>query len=464
MDEGDAQRWQRRLDRERQARKQAEALLEQKSLELYQANQELKGVVDALEASSSRLGAILDHTFAGILVVDEQGQMIEVNRAAKAMFGRADDNTVGAVVLDWLDPGSRAICEAAEASRIEADGSRRSEVWHEVEGRRIDGSTFPLEFIITRLDLGESCHQIWILRDLTQQRDADAARKELERDLQRAQKLEALGTMAGGVAHEINTPVQFIGSNTTYLRDVFDDLLVVIGSYRDLRSAALAKADLTEAIAKAGKAEEDADLDGLIADIPDAIAQTEEGVTRVSKIVQAIKEFAHSGGDEQASIDVNRAIDSTIEVSRSEWGGLADLETCYADDLPPIIGDPGKFNEVILNLVINAAQAIEQHNVASKGLIEIDTRLDGQTVAIEIKDNGCGIPQHLHERIFEPFFTTKDVGKGTGQGLALSYKTVTDHLGGTIGLSSDEGEGATFIVRVPGHANIDVASSGRTAR
>lgn len=450
MSDDNEQRWQRRLERERQARKQAEALLEEKSLELYRANQDLKGAVEALKASSSRLAAILDHTFAGILVVDEQGCMIEVNRAAKAMFDRTRDNTVGARVLDWIDKDSWPVCEAAEASRIDADGYRGSEVWHEIRGRRADGSSFPVEFVMTRLDLSESHHHIWILRDLTQQRETEAVQKALEQDLQRAQKLEALGTMAGGVAHEINTPVQFIGSNLAYLSDVFGDLLTVVEGYRDLRSTALAGADLTDALAKVARAEEDADLDGLIADIPDAITQTEEGVTRVSKIVQAIKEFAHSESETQAVIDVNRAIDSTIEVSRGEWGCFADITTSFADDLPSIVGDPGKFQQIILNLIVNAAQAIEQQCESSKGLIEIDTRLDDHNIAIEIRDNGCGIPQHLHDRVFEPFFTTKDVGKGTGQGLAFSYKTVTDHLGGTISLSSDEGLGASFVVRVPG--------------
>ncbi len=449
-DEKAEERWQRRLDRERQARKQAEALLEAKSLELYQANQELKGAVDALKASSSRLAAILDHTFAGILVVDELGSMIEVNRVAKAMFGRTG-GVVDARVLDWVDKDSWAVCEAAEASRIDIDGSERSEVWHEVVGRRADGSSFPLEFVITRLDLSEGCHRIWILRDLTQQRKAEAAQKALEQDLQRAPTVEARGTMAGGVAHEINTPVQFIGSNLAYLHDAFDDLLAVIGSYRNLRSNIGENTDLTDVLAKAAKAEEDADLDGLIIDVPEAIAQTEEGIARISKIVQAIKEFAQTGGDEQTAIDVNRAIESTIEVSRNEWACFADVETRFADDLPPIIGDPGKFNQVILSLVVNAAQAIEQGNASSKGLIEVSTRLDDSAIAINIKDDGHGIPQHLHERIFEPFFTTKDVGKGAGQGLALSYKTVTDHLGGTISLASDEGQGATFMVRIPGN-------------
>ena len=450
MDDRDTQRWQRRLDRERQARKQAEALLEQKSLELYQANRELKGAVEALEASSSRLAAILDHSFAGILVVDERRCMIEVNRAAKAMFGRAGDEAVGTPVLAWIDEESWPVCEAAETSRIEADGCQRSEVWHEVLGRRADGSTFPLEFVITRLDLSDGHHQIWILRDLTRQREAEALQNALERDLQRARRLEALGTMAGGVAHEINTPVQFIGSNLTYLQDAFGDLLAVIASYRDVHAAARDEIDLDALLAKAAKAEDDADLDGLIEDIPEAIAQTEEGVARVSKIVQAIREFAHSDGDRQGVIDVNRAIDSTVEVSRGEWGCFADVDTRYGDDLPLIAGDPAKFNQVILNLVINAAQAIEERDVSSGGVIEIGTRRDDDAVVIEVRDNGCGIPQHLHERVFEPFFTTRDVGKGTGQGLALSYKTVTEHLGGTITLSSDEGQGASFVIRVPG--------------
>jgi PAS domain S-box-containing protein len=179
----DSERWQRRLEREKRARKQAEALLEQKSLELYQANQELQGAVSALEASSSRLAAILDHTFAGILVVDEQGGMITVNRAARAMFGRAETEAVGARPADLMAPGSRAVCESAEASRIETAAAGPTEVWHQVEGRRPDGATFPLEFVITRLDVGEQQHQIWILRDLTRQRAAEAAQHALEQDL-----------------------------------------------------------------------------------------------------------------------------------------------------------------------------------------------------------------------------------------------------------------------------------------
>lgn len=452
MSDGLEETWRRRLEREREARRQAEALLEQKSLELFQANDELKGVVDALEASSSRLAAILDHTFAGILVVDEQGRMIEVNRAAKAMFGRSDECALGARVLDWLDPDSRALGDAAEASEIESDGGRRSEVRHEARGRRRDGSTFPLEFVITRLVLGESRHQVWILRDLTRQHEAEAARKALERDLQQAQKLEALGTMAGGVAHEINTPVQFIGTNLAYLRDGFEDIGSVIGAYRALKTAAASGENLTAAMRKAEAAENDADLDDLLADIPDAILQAEEGVTRVSKIVQAIKAFAHPGSEEQTAIDVHGAIDRTIEVCRGEWNGIADLETDYADDLPPISGDPGKFGQVMLNLIVNAAQAIDQQGRSSKGLIRICTKRDGDDVLIETTDDGCGIPRELHARVFEPFFTTKEVGKGSGQGLALCFKILTEHFGGTIGLASSEDRGASFLIRIPARA------------
>lgn len=448
------ERWRRRLDRERQARKQAEALLEQKSSELYQANLDLKGAVNAFEASSSRLAAILDHTFAGILVVDETGRMIEANRAAKAMFGRSRDETDKASVLDWLDPSSRAVCEAAEASSIGADGHQRSEIWHEVLGCRVDGSTFPLEFVITKLNLEESHHQIWILRDLTQQRAAEEVQKALEQNLQRAQKLEALGTMAGGVAHEINTPVQFIGSNIAYLGDVFDDLFAVIDSYRDLRDGAVAGADLSELVAKVREAEKDADLEGLVADVPEAITQTETGVARISRIIQAIKELASGGGEERGAIDVNRAVDSTIEFCRSEWSCGSSLERNFASDLPTIDGDVSKFNQVICHLIVNAAQAIDQCNRPSKGVIAIRTGRDDQAVIIEVADNGCGIAAGLHERIFEPFFTTKEVGKGTGQGLALCNKIVTDHLKGTISLRSKKGEGTTFTVSLPSNGGV----------
>ena len=449
MPETDLARLERRLARERQARKQAETLLEQKSLELYRSNQELAGAVSALEASSSRLSAILDHSFAGTLVSDKQDHVIVINRAAKAMFRQADANVIGSSIFNLLVDDDRTRCEEAATSYIGRDDEGSSEVWHQASGRRLDGATFPLEFIVTNLELSEDRHRIWIFRDLTQQHAVEAERRALEEDLRQAQKLEALGTMAGGVAHEINTPIQYIGDNINYLRDGMEDVVSILRAYRDFAEQFGSADEAATSIERIRKLESEADLDFLLDEIPEAIGQANEGLARVSKIVQAVKQFAHPGGQESKAFDVNQAIASTIEVARAQWKYVAELKTDFGDNLPQLTGHLGEFNQIILNLVVNAAQAIEKNGQGGGGLIEVQTRLDHDAILVDVGDNGCGIPESIRDRIFEPFFTTKDVGEGTGQGLALCYRIMTQGFKGSVDVMSDEGGGATFSLRFP---------------
>jgi len=449
MPDADVARLERRLDRERKARKQAETLLEQKSLELYRSNQELAGAVGALEASSSRLAAILDHSFAGTLVSDEQNRIIVINRAARAMFRQGEASIVGSSILNIFDDEARASCEEAATSHIGTDDEEGSEVWYQASGRRPDGSTFPLEFIVTNLELSEDRHRVWIFRDLTQQRAAEAERRSLEEDLRQAQKLEALGTMAGGVAHEINTPIQYIGDNINYLRDGMDDVLSILRAYQDLAKRVDADCSAAAVAERVRRLEAEADLDFLLDEIPEAINQANEGLARVSKIVQAVKQFAHPGSRECQAFDVNQAIESTIEVARGQWKYVAELQTDYGDNLPTLTGHLGEFNQITLNLIVNATQAIEESGKDGEGLIQIRTTFDDGTLSVEISDNGCGIPKSIQDRIFEPFFTTKDVGKGTGQGLALCYRIMKQGFNGSVNVTSEEGKGATLSLNFP---------------
>jgi PAS domain S-box-containing protein len=445
----DISRLERRLVRERAARKQAETLLEEKSLELYRSNQELAGAVSALEASSSRLSAILDHSFAGTLVSDEQNQVIVINHAAKVMFRQNETNVIGTSILDLLVKDERSRLEDATTSSIGTDDEEGSEVWHEAKGQRPDGSTFPLEFIVTNLELSETRHRVWIFRDLTQQIVAETERQALEETLRQAQKLEALGTMAGGVAHEINTPIQYIGDNINYLRDGMEDVVSVLQAYQGLAKQVAAGGDATAALERVRNLESEADLEFLMDEIPGAISQANEGLARVSKIVQAVKQFAHPGSQEQQAFDVNQAIASTVEVASGQWKYVAELEADYGGHLPQITGHLGEFNQIILNLIVNAAQAIEESGKSDGGLIQIRTACAGDTLSITISDNGCGIPKAIQDRIFEPFFTTKDVGKGTGQGLALCYRIMTQGFNGSIDVASEEGKGTTFSLKFP---------------
>ncbi len=295
---------------------------------------------------------------------------------------------------------------------------------------------------------------IGIIRDITDQKRAEEEKAELQAQLQQAQKMESLGTLAAGIAHEINTPTQYIGDNTTFLRDAFTESMTLIrgmkahlerirdGAGQDAGEAKRALADL-----------EAGNVNYLEKEIPKAIQQTLEGVARVTKIVGAMKDFSHPGGESATTIDLHRAIDSTITISRGEWKSVASLETDFATDLPLVACYPGEFNQVILNLVVNAAHAIEARKevpgASDPGLIRIGTRLLPSEVEIWVSDNGTGVPAEIRDRIFDPFFTTKAVGKGSGQGLSIVHAIITQKHKGRINLESSPGKGTTFRIFLP---------------
>ena len=207
-----------------------------------------------------------------------------------------------------------------------------------------------------------------------------------------------------------------------------------------------------ESIAQLRKCIQEADLEYLLEEMPKAIDQSLEGVHRVAKIVHAMKEFSHPGSEEKTAMDINRAIETTITVARNEWKYVAEVETCFDPQLPLVNCHAGEFNQVILNLLINAAHAIRHvvgDGLDSKGSIRITTRQDSEWVEISIRDTGCGIPEAIQSRVFEPFFTTKPVGQGTGQGLALAHTTVVRRHNGRIWFETVAGKGTTFFIRLP---------------
>ena len=208
-----------------------------------------------------------------------------------------------------------------------------------------------------------------------------------------------------------------------------------------LREQSLAGGVAPDLIAELAQCTEEADLTYLLGEVPQAIAQALEGVGRISKIVKAMKEFSHPGSEGKCAIDLNHAIETTIAVARNEWKYVADVQTCFAADLPPVPCLAGEFNQVILNLLMNAAQTI--------GTITITTKCEEDWVEVQIQDTGAGIPEDVRARIFEPFFTTKEVGKGTGQGLALAHAVIVKKHDGKIWFESEVGKGTTFFLRLP---------------
>lgn len=272
-----------------------------------------------------------------------------------------------------------------------------------------------------------------------------------QEQLLRAEKLESMGRLAAGIAHEINTPIQFVGDNTRFLKDSFVDLNRFSTKVGELIESAQ-KDQIPLALVKELKtAMQQADLEYLNEEIPHAIGQTLEGVERVAKIVRAMKEFSHPASENKA-IDLNHAIESTITVARNEWKYVAHVVTDLDTQLPPVTCHPSEFNQVILNMIINAAHAVGEvvnDSGMEKGTITIATRCLGDWVEIRISDTGVGIPDDVKPKIFDHFFTTKEIGKGTGQGLSVAHAVIVNRHGGSISVDSKVGLGTSFLIRLP---------------
>jgi signal transduction histidine kinase len=268
-------------------------------------------------------------------------------------------------------------------------------------------------------------------------------------------KMQSIGRLAAGIAHEINTPVQYVSYNAGFLEGAFTDLLRLVETYRQTLSA-LRQAGEGDGHAAAlapalERAEREADLDYLVKEIPAALANSRKGLRQVADIVRAMRQFSHPGGGEKTFFDINAALKDALLVSRNEWKDTARLETQLDADLPPVCGLPQELGQVFLNLILNAAQAMEEARGDRSGVvgaITARTERQGDFVAVSVADTGPGIPEDVRGRIFDPFFTTKEVGKGTGQGLSLAYAVVERH-GGDISFETALGQGTVFIVRLP---------------
>ena len=382
-------------------------------------------IADALRASEDRYRQLFDSNPYPMWVYDaETFQFLAVNEAAIRHYRFSREKFLSMTLRDVAEP---------QADRTPPVSLAHGQLCRH---RLATGEIRHVETAANLIEFGGRPAYLVLAVDVTE-------RKMLEDQLKQAQKLESIGQLAAGVAHEINTPIQYIGDNTNFLAGAFRDLGEVLALYR---AAGSDSARLTAA----AQAAEQADLEYLLVEAPRAIDQTLEGVTHVARIVKAMKEFAHPGTEEKAPIDLNHAIETVMAVARNEWKYVAEVITDLDPDLPLVPGLAGELNQVFLNLLVNAAHAIQAGGGdRAKGTITMSTRRTGNCIEARVTDTGCGIPEAIRGRIFDPFFTTKPVGQGTGQGLSIAHAVVVQRHGGAITFDSECGKGTTFVVRLP---------------
>lgn len=405
--------------------------------ELEQTVRERTQHLNHAREESERFLRAIDSILIG---VDDQLQVIRWNQRATDTFGISADEAIGQLFsdlpVDWDD--REAVLKILHVT--EDQHSLRAETaFHKEDGeQRILGlSCYPTD--------GDTRGALLLGTDLTKKRI-------VEQQLQQAQKLESVGQLAAGVAHEINTPMQYLGDNLDYVNTKFGRLITFLQDVEKFIGLAEKSDFQTETVAELLQQAKKLKLHRLYDQIPEALDDSIGGVRHVSRIVQAMKELSHPGGESRAPVDLNHILETTITVSTNEWKYVADIDTRLSPDIGCISGLQGELTQVFLNLIVNASHAIgdvTDNGANGKGLITVSTHRTSHAVVVEIADTGGGIPVAIQDRVFDPFFTTKQVGKGTGQGLAIAHSVVVQKHGGQLSFHVEEGVGTRFVIELP---------------
>ena len=398
-----------------------------------------KRAQDELRASEREKGTVLDSLLELVTYQDRELKIAWANRAAVEAAGPEAQPLVGRYCYEaWQQ--RREPCPGCPVKKAIDTGEP-----HEGEITTPDGRIWFVRGYPVRDEQGNVRGAVESTLEITE------GKRQQRQDTQE-QKLQSIGQLAAGIAHEINTPTQYVGDNTRFLQDAYGGLTGVLGKYAELLRAHKEGSITPELVADIEGAAKKADLDYLNEEIPRAFEESLQGIERVSKIVKSMKAFAHPDSGEKTPTDINDSIESTITVSRNEWKYVADMVTDFDLDLPLVPCLPGEFNQVVLNMIVNAAHGIAGvvgDGSSGKGKITVSTCRNGDWAEIRISDTGTGIPEEHRAKIFDPFFTTKEVGKGTGQGLAIAYDVIAEKHGGTITFDTEDGRGTTFVVRLP---------------
>lgn len=421
---------------------------------------------DELTLRDRALDAVPSHFVISKHIDAHETIIIYANRAIAQSHGYTREELLGRNV-SIIAPADWSI---ERHKQIRAQLEQGKEVRAEGEVLRRDGTAFWIGITIVPImdSEGRLTHSMGMASDITVRLEEERKKRELQDrlykemqerermliELRLAQKLEAVGRLAAGMAHEINTPIQYVGDSLHFLRSACGDVSKLSAAYHEALKALRALDPEHSVLDEIKRLEAAVDLEFLEAEMPKAFARTFEGVDRVTHIVRAMKEFSHPDAAEFSAADINHALQTTLTVATNEYKYCAAVRTRF-DELPPVLCNIGELNQVFLNLIVNAAHAIQDAGKdAATGEITVSTALKSNAVEITIADNGCGIPQDNLEKIYDPFFTTKEVGRGTGQGLAIARSIVIDKHGGNIRVQTAPGAGTQFILTLPveGHS------------
>jgi len=417
---------------------------------------ELKRTQESLERQEAFYRLITENTSDLIGLFDPKGDCIYCSPSYEKILGYGTWQMDGQGLYDFVHEDDRervrgvilsALSEGKEVFLEYRMVNRKEEIHH------LEATTGGI-----RNSFGRFERLILVSRDITLQVRQREERRLMDMHKFHAQKMESIGQLAAGVAHEMNTPIQYFGDNLRFIKDSFSDLAELLNAIRgfcgQLKDSSKPE-DLEQVLKEVDALWEESDAEYLISEIPQAILQSLQGSANLSQIVSAMKEFSHPGAEDKIPAQLNDLIRNTMIISRNEWKYLADVEYSLEENLPMVLCLPNEIGQLILNLVINACHAIEEKGGEGneKGIIRVKTHTilmnDEKWVELRIEDSGKGMPPELRNRIFEPFFTTKPVGKGTGQGLAIAHNVVVDKHSGQIHVESVQGQGTTFIVRLP---------------
>jgi PAS domain S-box-containing protein len=399
------------------------------------------------EATLNTFNQTLDQVIDCVFMFDPETLVyLYVNKGAEDQTGYTREELLTMTPLDITSEfSSESFREMISPIQL---GIKDSLLFSTVHKSR-EGRLIPVEILLKYVvPPNRQGRFVEIVRDLSELQKSEKEKELLQSQLLHAQKLESVGQLAAGIAHEINTPMQFIGTNIEFLEEANRGMSVMTKALQKI--IATGPAEIAQELQSAL---DEADWEYLMEEVPTAIKQSKNGISRVTSIVKAMKEFSHPSSKEKESVVVNSIIETTLLIARNEWKYVSEVTTDLAGDLPAVPCHIDELGQVILNLLINAAHAIGEklgpNPVGEKGEIHISTRLVDSFVEIRIRDTGSGIPVGIRERIFDPFFTTKEVGRGTGQGLTISHDVIAKKHGGSLTFETEEGKGTTFIIRLP---------------